>query len=433
MVPSSQTMAQTGDLLQARGPGLAILGVLAVAGVKWLFGITDPAYALLLFSLVVAFSAAAAGFRAASVAALTSVLIARLSSSMPLSASLLFAIETLLLALLVSTLAEAVEDDGRLFEQKDRRIRELDDEVRRLSAIELAYERLEREPLDYAVAVLDFECRVTAWRDSAARLFRRDRSVEGQPVFNVIGATIDDRLGRAMGAARSGGVGTFEARVERADGSTFDADFEIRSLTSNRFDGFLMLVRDRTREQEWNAFAAASADAQVVLREEADIAHRQLATLQHVTDPMLNLLPPAQTAVALLDRLRAAIDADGVALIRIGPFRRRIVSLNDTLLAQGAAERRQNDARSPQDDRILVIQNDAARVAALSLVNWPETVSSLIAVPVVSGGTIEGTIEVVGMRSRRSTEWEIALVQVVAARIAGRLQDESYLDAGAVA
>jgi GAF domain-containing protein len=433
VVPSSQTMAQTGDLLQARGPGLAILGVLAVAGVKWLFGITDPAYALLLFSLVVAFSAAAAGFRAASVAALTSVLIARLSSSMPLSASLLFAIETLLLALLVSTLAEAVEDDGRLFEQKDRRIRELDDEVRRLSAIELAYERLEREPLDYAVAVLDFECRVTAWRDSAARLFRRDRSVEGQPVFNVIGATIDDRLGRAMGAARSGGVGTFEARVERADGSTFDADFEIRSLTSNRFDGFLMLVRDRTREQEWNAFAAASADAQVVLREEADIAHRQLATLQHVTDPMLNLLPPAQTAVALLDRLRAAIDADGVALIRIGPFRRRIVSLNDTLLAQGAAERRQNDARSPQDDRILVIQNDAARVAALSLVNWPETVSSLIAVPVVSGGTIEGTIEVVGMRSRRSTEWEIALVQVVAARIAGRLQDESYLDAGAVA
>src|SRR6185369_17773898 len=101
---------------------------------------------------------------------------------------------------------------------------------------------------------------------SAARLFRRDRSVEGQPVFNVIGATSDDRLGRAMGAARSGGVGTFEARVERADGSTFDADFEIRSLTSNRFDGFLMLVRDRTREQEWNAFAAASADAQVVLR-----------------------------------------------------------------------------------------------------------------------------------------------------------------------
>jgi hypothetical protein len=354
-------------------------------------------------------------------------------ASLPLSASVLFAIEALLLALLVSTLARAVDDDGRLFERKDRRIRELDDEVRRLGAIDLAYERLEREPLDYAVAVLDFEGRVRAWRDSAARLFRRDRSVEGQPVLGVIGATFDDRLGRAMGAARSGDVGTFEARIARADGTRFDADFEIRSLTSNRFDGFLMLVRDRTREQEWNAFAAASADAQVVLREEADIAHRQLATLQHVTDPMLNLLPPAQTAVALLDRLRAAIDADGVALIRIGPFRRRIVSLNDTLLAQGAAERRQNDARSPQDDRILVIQNDAARVAASSLVNWPETVSSLIAVPVVSGGTIEGTIEVVGMRSRRSTEWEIALVQVVAARIAGRLQDESYLDAGAVA
>jgi hypothetical protein len=426
-------MAQTFDLLRARGPGMAILGVLAAAGLKWLFGLTETASSLLLFSLVVAFSAAAAGFRAASVAALTSVLIARLTSSLPLSASLVFGIEALLLALLVSTLADAVEDDGKLFEQKDRRIRELDDEVRRLRAIDLAYERLEHEPLDYAVAVLDFEGRVAAWRDSAARLFGRDRSAEGQPVLRVIGTFIEDRLGQAMAAARSGAVGTFEAHVTRTDGSTFDADFEIRTLTGNRFDGFLMLVRDRTREQEWKAFAAASADAQVVLREEADVAHRQLATLQHVTDPMLNLLPPAQTAVALLDRLRAAIDADGVALIRIGPFRRRIVSLNDTLMAQGAAERRQNDARTPQDDRILVIQNDAARVAAMSLVNWPETVSSLIAVPVVSGGTIEGTIEVVGMRSRRSTEWEIALVQVVAARIAGRLQDESYLDAGAVA
>jgi hypothetical protein len=38
---------------------------------------------------------------------------------------------------------------------------------------------------------------------------------------------------------------------------------------------------------------------------------------------------------------------------------------------------------------------------------------------------------VVGRRPRRSTEWEIALVQVVAARIAGRVHDESYLDAEA--
>ena len=42
-------------------------------------------------------------------------------------------------------------------------------------------------------------------------------------------------------------------------------------------------------------------------------------------------------------------------------------------------------------------------------------------------------MEVVNRTGRRATEWEIALVQVVAARIAGFLEDESYMDAGASA
>ena len=39
-------------------------------------------------------------------------------------------------------------------------------------------------------------------------------------------------------------------------------------------------------------------------------------------------------------------------------------------------------------------------------------------------------MEVVNRTGRRATEWEIALVQVVAARIAGFLEDESYTDSG---
>jgi hypothetical protein len=432
MVPSSDRMPHTPFPAVRTAHVVAIGAVLAATLLKWSVGLNSPAAAFVLVSAIVAICGAAGGFDAGCVAALTAVLAGRIVDGIALAPSLVFLAEGLVLARVTATLAAAVEDDGRLFEQKDGRIRALQDEVRRLAAIDAACARLESASTDYAPVVLDFEGRISSWRSGAARLFGDHWSMLGHPAAQLLGESDADAFEGALRAAREGRAGRVSARVDRGDGRSFDADIEIHALTGNRFDGFVMLVRDRTREQQWDAFAASSADAQVALREEADVAHRQLATLQHVTDPSLNALPASQAAAALLERLRVAIDADGVALIRVGPFRRRIVSLGDSLAAQGAAERRQNDARTPQD-RVLLVQNDAARVAAMSLVNWPETVTSLIAVPVVSGGTIEGAIEVVGLRSRRSTEWEIALVQVVAARIAGRMQDESYLDAGAVA
>jgi hypothetical protein len=56
----------------------------------------------------------------------------------------------------------------------------------------------------------------------------------------------------------------------------------------------------------------------------------------------------------------------------------------------------------------------------------------LITVPVLNGGRLQGAIEVVDLRGRRSTEWEIALIQVVAARTAGMPHDGRE-DATAVA
>ena len=74
-----------------------------------------------------------------------------------------------------------------------------------------------------------------------------------------------------------------------------------------------------------------------------------------------------------------------------------------------------------------MIHNDSAAVAEVSAAVWPDDVSSLIAVPVVRAGSTKAVMEVVNRTGRRATEWEIALVQVVAARIAGFLEDESYV------
>ena len=79
-----------------------------------------------------------------------------------------------------------------------------------------------------------------------------------------------------------------------------------------------------------------------------------------------------------------------------------------------------------------MIHNDKAAVAESSVAGWPADVSSLMAMPVVRAGSAQATMEVAYRTGRRATEWEIALVQVAAARIAG-VQDERYADSGAVA
>ena len=76
-----------------------------------------------------------------------------------------------------------------------------------------------------------------------------------------------------------------------------------------------------------------------------------------------------------------------------------------------------------------MIHNDPAAAAEVSAAVWPDDVSSLIGVPLVRAGSTTAVLEVVNRTGRRASEWEIALVQVVAARIAGFLEDESSMNA----
>jgi signal transduction protein with GAF and PtsI domain len=76
-----------------------------------------------------------------------------------------------------------------------------------------------------------------------------------------------------------------------------------------------------------------------------------------------------------------------------------------------------------------MIHNDPSAAAEVSAAVWPDDVSSLIAVPLVRAGSTTAVLEVVNRTGRRATEWEIALVQVVAARMAGFLEDESSMNA----
>jgi GAF domain-containing protein len=162
-----------------------------------------------------------------------------------------------------------------------------------------------------------------------------------------------------------------------------------------------------------------------------ELAQRQLSTLRDLTDPALNALGTVQFVAELLDRLRTAIHADGIALIDCDREARHVFCASGGMQCQQVHH--PVAAVNTDAARTVMIHNDAAGVAEMSATGWPDDASSLIAVPVVRGGSPRAIMEVVNRTGRRATEWEIALVQVVAARIAGSLEDGFYghTDAGA--
>jgi GAF domain-containing protein len=194
-----------------------------------------------------------------------------------------------------------------------------------------------------------------------------------------------------------------------------------------------MLADARKRKNELAEMEASSAEAHARLQHEADVAHRQLTTLQSVTDPALNTLNGDELLISLLDRMCHALGADGVALYSVERRGGRICSASSGIAPLGRAGSRQPVFSDYQNGRTALIQNDAGRVVDTSLCQWPDDVTSLIAVPIVHTGRLQLVLEVANYRARRATEWELALIQVVAERAAGLLRQDAYVNADAVA
>ena len=68
--------------------------------------------------------------------------------------------------------------------------------------------------------------------------------------------------------------------------------------------------------------------------------------------------------------------------------------------------------------RVAMIHNDPAQVRRTSAVTWPAGVTSLMVVPVVHNRQVWSVIEVVSERPRRASDWDAALIRVVADRLA---------------
>jgi PAS domain S-box-containing protein len=411
--------------------GFAVSVVAGSVLLRWLVPASIDEPQLWLFHIAIALSAAYGGTAPALVAALLSVLLARLGWAVPLSTSLLFALEGLLIAFVVLRMAKAIQHLRRRLVALNTSTRELQSVERHANRQDRAISRLEQASEDTVLILLDRTGHISDWRSGAARLYGFESGdMVGKDAATIFDASGQADVSRLLSEARRAAT-RHTCRQVRANG-TFAAEIEISPLGSGGFDGFAMIVRDLTRQQARAAAERSTAEAHTQLRAEAELAQQQLSTLQDLTDPALNAFDDVQLVTELLDRLRASINAEGIALIHSGRVPHDLFCASGGLQCQRGRHRPVVDAERDAA-RILMIHNDPSGVAEVSAAVWPGDVSSLIAVPVVRAGSRRAVMEVVNRTGRRATEWEIALVKVVAARIAGSLEEEPYTDPGASA
>src|SRR5262245_17704899 len=407
-----------------RTSAFALASVAIALVMKWLLGFPASVAPFLFLHAAIAATASYGGFTAAAIATLTSLLVARLTTDISLWEGVAFSLEGLLIAAVVIQILAKVRAERQRVAGAAARIQALEAIEHHGHLVESAFARLEALSADTVLLILDKNGRITEWGPGAARLYGRSGTeMTGKSSALVFGPGMSesDWVALLADAARSAGSPR-NCRQHRHDGTTFEASVEIRLLSGERNDGFTMVVRDRTPEQRLD-----------VLKQEADTAHAQLAALQSVADPFLNTLGGADPVTMLLDRLCKAIGADGVALVQFGRFRSTVFCAGSGVQCENGIGLPRADLRAQPFSRTLLVHNDAARVAEVSAGRWPDGISSLITVPVVKAGTTQAVVEVANVRGRRATEWELALIQVVAARIAGLARDEFSSDAGAVA
>ncbi|MQA31065.1 MAG: PAS domain S-box protein [Luteitalea sp.] len=412
----------------------AALAAVAVAGlVRWALGTGGATSPFLLFSAAVAFSASFGGARPAATALLASLLLARLLFSAPWTLCLLFALEAAFIAALAVRLSGTLRQHREWLESADVSLRGLRAADRRGRIVAASLHRLQDASPDRVVVSLDRDGRIADWGEAVQRLY----GVGGDRVVGASGAelfgpsTASEEFAKTLSGARKGVTARARGRHVRNDGTPFEVEVELDALPPLAGDGFTLLIHDLTGQQASESSARLAAERLQALREEADVAQCRLASLRSVTDPYLDAMPHVEAATALLERLRGEVSADGIAIIGTRGFRSAVFSAAEGLQPEPA--RFQGEARPERGLRTILIHNDPTRVTETTAVGWPEKVRSLIAVPVLRGGEIEAIIEVAYLRGRRSTEWEIALIEVVAARAVGLLQETADAKTGAVA
>lgn len=409
----------------AHAVALLLVSTAAVAG--YVTGATGHPVPFTLFSVAIAASAAHGGFAPGLVATLAAILAGGIGGPVPVDARtrVLFGVEGVLVALIVSAIRSRLLEAELRLEAAEAMVADLRVRDRHGRLLDAALRHLEDTGTETAVVVLNDRGAITEWRSSAERLY-------GHAAGDIAGASVvslsfeDDWPALLRAAAETGSVRR-SAVHRRADGSRMQVELELKPLLDADARGFTLAVKDLARRLEWDDYREAATRAQAALQQAADDARQQLAALESLTDPALNPLAGPAMVTELLDRLRTTLGADGAALVAPGRVGARLVAASGMQPTGSAPGGGENPPLTP--GRVALVHNDPARVEQLSALCWPGDVSSLMIVPVVHDGHVWSTVEVVSERSRRASDWDVALARIVADRLAAVVAQDRWLPA----
>lgn len=156
-------------------------------------------------------------------------------------------------------------------------------------------------------------------------------------------------------------------------------------------------------------------------------ADERLSRIDAVTDAALAHLDLDELLNELLERLRELMDVDTAAVLLLDASSEYLVAT----AATGIEEEVRQGVRIPMGrgfagriaaEKRPVVLDKVDHTVVLNHLLWEKGIQSLLGVPLLVGGEVKGVLHVGTLRSRRFTEDDIELLQLVGDRLALALQ-----------
>jgi len=426
---------RTPEELERRRAHLLALLLVAIPGVvNHVTGLTDGNAQYTVYVMVIAVAAAVGGVAPACVATLTAILLANADGGSNAGAGvrLLFAIGGLVVAWVVGAMSDRLRETSAQLASTISVKGELSRQVHRGHMLRDAFEQLEDMADTASVFTVSVQGLIVEWPRSAARMYglTADQAL-GSSVSILGDASRPAGLHQLLAMEKGGDSIRSRGVHRRSDGTLLHVEVHVRPCSRDA-EHVTIAVHDLSRRRETEAFRDAALRAQTALQGAADQAQGQLQMLESLTEPSVSVAAGPGAITELIERLRAAVRAEGVALVQVGRMASRVVAAAGLRPGEGVGLGGAASAGTA-DNRVALIHNDPTRVAQVSAVKWPPTVSSILVVPVCQSGSVAFRLELVNERRAAASEWDLALARIVADRLAYAMLLHRRDSAGAVA
>jgi PAS domain S-box-containing protein len=223
------------------------------------------------------------------------------------------------------------------------------------------------------------------------------------------------------------GVLPRELTAVRADGEGFPVDATISRVDGPDGPFLTVIVRDVTERRRAEAERDELLERERRARADADRIQERTRKLQAFTDAALTQLSLDDLFRELLARLRELLASDSATVLLLDEeagvlhvhatdgLRRDADDMHDVPFGKGVAGRIAAEARP------LVI-DDLRRTPSVSAF-LRRRMRSLAGVPILHEGRVKGVLHVGTLRQRSFTDEDVALLQIVAARLASAIEN----------